>query len=70
MTDGWHREQLDAFARDGFVVIEEGFVDAGAVAPPWFSTLSVAAKLLPGRALEGGLLTAVSTRSGMGGMTE
>jgi ectoine hydroxylase-related dioxygenase (phytanoyl-CoA dioxygenase family) len=31
-VDGWRAEQVEAFERDGFLVIEEGFVDADAVA--------------------------------------
>ena len=27
MTEQWDAQQLDAFARDGFVIVEEGFVD-------------------------------------------
>ena len=27
MSNGWTSEQLDAFERDGFLIIEEGFID-------------------------------------------
>ena len=32
MTDGWQPEQLEAFRRDGFIVVEEGFIADEAIA--------------------------------------
>ena len=39
-------------------------VEAPAVRTPWLRAVSVTAKLMPGLAAAGGLVTAVSTRSG------